>query len=88
MFTLIGLFASAIGCICLYLAAENQRWLVVPWPRPLAWPAAVCCLVLGWLGIVQEAQVITATFIFVTELMLVFSILPYIGALLHVRRSR
>jgi nicotinamide riboside transporter PnuC len=88
MFTILGLFASTAGCLCIYLAAGNQRWLGVPWPRHLAWPAGGCCFVLGWFGLAQEASSLTATFIFATALMLIFSILPYIGTLLHVRRTR
>lgn len=88
MFTLLGLSASTVGCLCIYLAAENQRWLAAPWPRGVAWPVGACLLVLGWLGLAQDATGLTATFIFATTLMLIFSILPYIGALLHVHRTR
>lgn len=87
MFTIAGLAAITAGCSCVYLASENQKCLASAWPRRVAWPSGGALLLAGWLGVAQEAHAVTATFVFATALMLVFSALPYIGALLHVRRA-
>lgn len=88
IFILIGLAAITLGCLCIYAAATNQQWFATPWPRLPARATAMVLLVLGWLGLVHSLQRITAAFVFVTALMLVFAMLPYIGAFLHVRRTR
>ncbi|MCO5112057.1 MAG: hypothetical protein R3E55_07145 [Burkholderiaceae bacterium] len=88
IFMLIGLAAITLGCLCIYAAAAHQRWFATPWPRLPARAAAMVLLALGWLGLAHSLQRITAAFVFVTALMLVFAVLPYIGAFLHVRRNR
>lgn len=44
-------------------------------------PLAGLLLVLGWLALWQAMQAITASFVFLTWLMLIFSLLPYLGSL-------
>jgi hypothetical protein len=88
VFTLLGLAATTLACLCLYAASPNQRLLAAPWPR---WPARLASLVLlagGWLALAQEMQRLTAAFVLGTALMLVLAVLPYAGALIHVRRTR
>jgi hypothetical protein len=79
---LIALIVIALGCSCIYLASPNQRWLVAPWPLRPARGIGALLLALGWWCLAQEMRSLTAIFVFVTALMLVFSVLPYLGALL------
>ncbi|SNR60101.1 hypothetical protein SAMN05192560_0041 [Methylobacillus rhizosphaerae] len=88
IFTLGGLAAIILGCLSIYAASPNQRWWSEPWPQ---WPARIAgtgLLLLAWLALAQDMQRLTAAFVFMTTLMLVFVLLPYLGALLHVRRTR
>lgn len=88
MFTLTGLMAIFLGCLCIYAASPNQRCFAAPWPL---WPARAvgsALLALGWWGLAGAMQPVTAIFVFVTTLMLVFAVLPYFGALLYVRHTR
>lgn len=79
--------ALCLGCLCIYAASPHQRCFAAPWPL---WPArggGGALLALGWWGLAQAMQPLTATFVFVTTLMLVFAVLPYLGAFLYVRRA-
>lgn len=87
IFTVIGLLLTTLACLCLYAASPNQKLQASPWPRWPARAAAVCLLVAGWLAFAQDMRYLAATFAFGTTLMLAFSVLPYIGALIHVRRT-
>lgn len=80
-FTLLGLGAVLLGCICIYLASPHQRWLGAPWPALAGRGAGAVLLVLGWLGLAQHMHRTTATFTHLTLLMLAFTVLPYLGAL-------
>jgi uncharacterized iron-regulated membrane protein len=44
-------------------------------------------LVLGWLGLAQDMHRVTAAFVYLTLLMLVFTALPYVGALRSARQG-
>lgn len=88
IFTFCGLVAVALGGLCIYAASPDQRYWAQPWPRWPARTAGAGLLLLGWLAMSQEMLRLTAVFAFVTALMLVFTLLPYIGALLHARRTR
>lgn len=88
VFTVIGLLLCALACVCLYAASPNQKLWTDAWPL---WPAgltAAALLVAGWLALVQDMQRLPATFCLLAMLMLAFSLLPYIGALVHGRRAR
>jgi len=89
IFTLIGLILIAQGCASIYLASPNQRWLVAPWRALPARLAGGVLLVLGGFALGREMQLLTTIFVIVTALMLIFSVLPYLGALLSTgRRER
>ncbi len=88
IFTLLGLTACTLACLCLYATAPNQQLCAAPWPRRPSCIAAVALLVLAWLALVQEMQRLTAVFVLASTLMLALSVLPYAGALIHVRRAR
>jgi len=87
-FSLIGLAAVWLGCSSIYLASPNQRWLATSWPARPARILGALLLVLGWLSLAQVMSRLTASFVFLTTLMLALSVLPYIGALLSIRRGR
>jgi hypothetical protein len=87
-YTLLGLGATLMGCCCIYLASDNQRWLADAWPKTPARAAGAALLVLAWLGLAQDMQRLTASFLLVAALMLVFAVLPYLGALRRRRTER
>lgn len=87
-FTLTGLLLCTLACICLYAVSPNQKLWAVAWPRWPACLAAAGLLVAGWLALAQDMQRLPASFCLFTLLMLAFSLLPYIGAWCHGRRTR
>ncbi|WP_367067177.1 hypothetical protein [Oryzisolibacter sp. LB2S] len=86
LFTLLGLAAATLACLCLYAASPHQRLWAAPWPRWRARAASLVLLVLSWLALVQNMQRLTAAFVLGTALMLVLALLPYAGAFVHARR--
>ncbi len=86
LFTLLGLAAATLACLCLYAASPHQRLWAAPWPRWRARLASLVLLVLSWLALVQDMQRLTAAFVLGTALMLVLALLPYAGAFVHARR--
>lgn len=88
MFTLLGLIAALTGCIGLYLSSGNQRWLPSPLPAVPARMAATLLMGVGWLGLAHEMHALTVSFVFITVLMLAFTLLPYVGALLGILRRQ
>ena len=87
-FTLLGLSAAKLACLCLYAASPNQRLWATPWPGRPARTAGAALLLLAWLALVQDMQRLTAAFVLGSTLMLVLAVLPYAGALTHARRTR
>ncbi len=87
-FTTAGLAAVCAGGLCLYAGSPHQRWFAAPWPARPARVLGAVLLALSWLALAGAMQRVTATFVFATALMLVLTLLPYVGALLHVRRTR
>lgn len=88
IFTLLGLAAIVLACLCIYAVSPNQRLWAAPWPRQPARAAGAVLLALGWLALAQDMRYLAATFVFATSLMLAFVLLPYAGALRHVRGTR
>jgi len=88
LFTLLGLLAAILAGLCLYAASPHQRLWAASWPQRPARLAGTALLLASWLAFAQEMQRLTATFTFCTTLMLVLVVLPYVGALAHVRRTR
>lgn len=88
VFTVFGLLLGALACICVYAASPHQKLWRAAWPR---WPACLAGGVLlagNWWAFAQDMQRLAATFCLLTMLMLAFSLLPYIGALIDGRRKR
>ncbi len=86
--TALALTAALTGCACLHLASPNQRWRLAPLPSRPARGAGLALLVLSWLSLRQGMQATAATFTFASMLMLVFILLPYVGAFIAVKRDR
>ncbi len=88
LFTVFGLLLAALACICLYSASPHQKLWGAAWPR---WPACLAGAVLlaaSWWAFGPARPRLAATFCLLTMLMLAFSLLPYIGALIDGRRTR
>ncbi len=81
MFVLCGLLALLAGSVCIYLASTHQRWLNKALPTGPACISGGVLLLLGWLALGQSMQTVAASFVFVTALMLLWVVLPYVGAL-------
>jgi len=79
--TLSGLCFTLAGALAIYLASPNQRWLDRALPARPARLAGAVLLAAGWLALRQAMQSLTACFVWLTWLMLVFTLLPYFGAL-------
>lgn len=87
-YSLAGLFLTCLASVCLYLASPHQRLRSSPWPVVPACAAGAVLGLLGWLSLGQAMTRLTATFSFLTALMLFFSILPYLGAIRSIRLNR
>lgn len=87
VFTLLGLAASTLACLCLYAASPHQRLWAAPWPRRPARIAGAALLLLAWLALVLDLHRLAAAFVLGTTLMLALAVLPYAGALIHARRT-
>ena len=77
----LGLLALVTGCAGFYLASPNQRWLSQALPGVPTRLLGSTLLGLGWLGLYQTMQAVTATFVAVTTVMLALILLPYGAAL-------
>lgn len=86
-FALAGMVLAVTGCLCVYLAARHQQWLRRPWPARRARAAGAAMLVASIATLAQGMQRTTAAFVFVTLVMLSFTLLPGIGAWLALRRG-
>lgn len=86
--TLLALAAALAGGASLYLASPHQRWRATPWPVGPARALGAALLALSLFAFAQGMQATTAAFAFVTTLMLVLAVLPYVGALLTLRREK
>ncbi|MDD3483063.1 hypothetical protein [Azovibrio restrictus] len=80
-YTFTGLLLSLAGSTAIYLASPNQRWRQHPLPRRSARLLGILLLTLGCFSLTRVLQPLTTSFVFITWLMLVFTLLPYIGAL-------
>lgn len=81
--TMLGLVGCVLGCVCLYLTSSNQRWSASAWPARWARPARLAGVLLlptSWMAFVQDMRALTATFLWVTTLMWMLAMLPYVGA--------
>nr|WP_295382000.1 hypothetical protein [Pseudoxanthomonas sp.] len=73
--------AGIAGAVLLYLASPQQSWRATgPWPaRARGWPGGLC-LVISLAALLQLLGALAATFTWFTLLMLVWSVMPFLGA--------
>lgn len=76
---LLAFLLTLAGASCLYLACRHQNWLRVPLPRPAAVPVGAILLALGLVGWTHAMQTVTGVFVFLTLLMLLWSLFPFLG---------
>lgn len=84
----LGLGATALGALCIYLAAPQQRWLVAPWPLWRGLSFGAVGLIAGWRALASVALPLAATLGWLTCLMLVWTALPYLGVLIEHPKER
>ena len=83
----LSLIVMFLGCFCIYRASPNQRLSPTPWPAAAARAAgAVLLAVAGW-ACLHAFEVVAAVFVFCTALMFFFSLIPYLGVLVGLRRD-
>lgn len=86
-FIALGMALVTAGCASIYLASPHQRWLsraCSAFPSRLA---GVALLVGGLMALLQSLYALAASFVFITALMLLFILLPYVGALISLYRK-
>lgn len=77
----VGLTCVTAGCLAFYLGSPHQLWPRIAVRRTRAWPLAALLLLGGLAGLLQVLQSLAAVFTFTAWMMLVFTLLPYVGAL-------
>jgi hypothetical protein len=86
-FLLLGLAAGALACLGLYLSSPHQRLLARAGPARRTRAAAAALLVLAWWALAQELQRLVATYLLLTQGMLLLALLPYLGTWRALRRG-
>lgn len=85
----VGMALTFAGCACLYLASPRQLWLKTPLCARPARVAAGILSIGGLTAFIQAMYVVPAVFTFITWVMLLLVIFPYIGAAISsTRRGR
>ena len=80
LFISLGLLASLLGSIAIYLASPNQRWRSASWPARPARAAGLLLLAAGLIALLQTMRPAAGSFVFIHWLMLLFVLFPYLGA--------
>lgn len=83
-----GLLLALAGCLSLYFSAGHQRLLAHRWPARPARVAGVLLLVAALAALFSALQPVTAVFVLCTWTMLLFTLLPYLGALRTLKERR
>ncbi len=81
MTLILGLLLSLGGSVAFYLASPHQLCLRQPWPARPARLAALLLIGGSVLPLSQALLPATLLFVLLTWLMLLLSLLPYLGAL-------
>ncbi|MBO6933464.1 MAG: hypothetical protein JJ863_00765 [Deltaproteobacteria bacterium] len=85
--SILGLTAVVFGSVALHLAAPRQRWLESPLPARPTRLAGALLLAAGWVLWTREIDALTATYVLLTSVMVLFVALPHLGALVAMRRE-
>lgn len=81
-FVLLGLLLALCSCLAIYFASPNQRGLTQPLPSGPAHGASLLLILLCMLCLSRYLLPVTAIFVLCTWVMLVLTIMPFVGALL------
>lgn len=84
----LGLLLAAAGCLSIYLGAAHQRLAARRWPPRPARIAGALLLAVALATLLQDLRPVAACFVFGTWAMLVFVLLPYLGALRALREAQ
>jgi len=83
MLGFIAFLFTFAGASLLYLGSSHQKWRKTPIASLVSVPAGALLLVCGLGGWMYTVQALTGFFIFLTLLMLLWSIFPFIGCCLR-----
>jgi hypothetical protein len=81
MLPVLALLLTLAGCSLLYLSHRHQGWLRQPLPAVSARVAGVAVLLLALVCAGFSFSPLTAFFVWVVMLMLIFSLLPFLSLL-------
>jgi hypothetical protein len=85
----LALTPAFVGCACFYLASPHQRWRAAPLPRRPARVAAGVLSLVSLFALTRAMNAVPAVFTFVTWVMVLLVVFPYVGAALRTtKRSR
>jgi 1,4-dihydroxy-2-naphthoate octaprenyltransferase len=84
----LGLASALAGCSCVYFASPNQGWRARSLPALLGRVAGAALLTVGLIAFTWSMQAVVAVFTFAHVLMLLFILLPYLGAFVTNWRER
>jgi hypothetical protein len=84
----LGWGLAVAGAASLYLASPHQRWCAAPLPARPARAVALALLMASPIAFSRAMQVVPAVFTFVSALMLLLVLFPYVGAALVALRRR
>ena len=85
---LSGLLLALAGSLAIHLASPHQRWRANALPARPARLAGTGSLVAALIALSQSLHIVVAVFVLLTWLMLVFVLLPYLGAFIDHKESR
>lgn len=75
-----GLLLALVGCVSIYLSSPHQSWRAHAWPARPARLAGTGLLAAGMACLLQSMQAVAAVFTWATWLMLLWTLLPWLGA--------
>jgi high-affinity Fe2+/Pb2+ permease len=84
---LIASLLLLLGAVCIYLSSPHQRWLRKPLRASIARGCGVLLLILAQLCFWLVMRSVAAFFMFVSMAMVLFLVLPYLGAWWQLLRS-
>jgi len=79
MFGFLAFVLTLAGAAGLYLGSRHQRWRRTPLAPKFFVPASALLLILALGAWIRVTQPLTGTFIFLTLLMLLWTVFPFIG---------
>ena len=87
MVIFLALTLTIAGCVCLYLASPNQKWLAQALPGRSVLAAGSLLLAIGLAAWIAALQPLAGFFVALHVAMVCLFIFPYIAALRAARRG-